>query len=307
MMVGQSRIRLLNYISKAPIDCPVAVIFGHASAMNWTGPYFEDLGMDLVDSLWSMGIPTDLIPTSEIENGNLLVDENGRVHYGKQRYAAVILYNPEFEKISTAEFFNQASKGQTKLFRKGSWSMDFKGNPFDGNKALPKTMAVSDNIESILSEVFKVLKKQKINLQTPASRRLEGFGHVSMAPPANGFCRLIDGTFIRLAGTNDAAGDTIKSGMKVCKFDVAFDAIGVAAVRLDKNGNVEALAAGGLKLFESGNFVIQLDERIDLALWKNDNEEFEGVIQGLEGEIPRQLKDITKNWINIDLPVPIKE
>lgn len=103
---------------------------------------------------------------------------------------------------------------------------------------------------------------------------------------------LIDGTFIRLAGTNDAAGDTIKSRMKIGKFDVAFDAIGVAAIRLDENGRVQALAAGGLKSFKTNDFFIQLDKRVDLAFRKNDGGEFEGVIQALEGEIPRQLPDL---------------
>ncbi len=108
-------------------------------------------------------------------------------------------------------------------------------------------------------------------LQTPATRILEEFGHTSNAPPTEGFSRLIDGTFIQIAGTNDAAGDIIDSRMRIGKYDVDFNAIGVAAVRLDEIGDVQALAAGELKLFKTRDFVIQLDERIDLALWKNDD------------------------------------
>lgn len=306
LMRGESRVHLLDFISKSPLNSPVAVIFGHPSTMNWAGPYPEDLGMKLVDSLWSMGIPTDVIPTSEIENNSLLVDENGWIHYGKQRYAAVILYNPEFEKTSTAAFFNQASKGKTNLFRIGNWTKDFNGNTLDGNAALPKAMVAGD-IKSVMLDVSKIMKKRKIDFQTPASRILEGFGHVSKAPPTKGFCRLIDGTLIQVAGTNDAAGDIIDSKMKVGKYDVIFNAIGVAGVRLDEKGNVQALAAGGLKYFKTGDFVIQLDERVDLALWKNDNGEFEGVIQGLKGEIPSQLLNITKGWIHLTVPAPLGE
>ena len=306
LMRGESRVRLLNFISKSPLNCPVAVIFGHPSTMNWAGPYFEKLGMNLVDSLWSMGIPTDIIPTSEIENHSLFIDKDGWVRYGKQRYAAVILYNPEFEKSSTAEFFNRASKGKTNLFRTGNWSKDFNGNTFDGNAALPKEM-VASNIESVMLEVSKILKKRKIDLQTPASRILEGFGHVSQAPPTKGFCRLIDGTLIQIAGTNDAAGDIIDSKMKVGKYDVTFNAVGVAAVKLDEKGNVQALAAGGLKSFKTQDFVIQLNEPVDLALWRTDDGRFKGVIQGLKGEVPSQLLAITKDWLRLTLPVPLPE
>jgi hypothetical protein len=307
LMQGESKVRLLNFISTCPLDCPVAVIFGHASTMNWAGPYFEDLGMKLVDSLWSIGIPTDLIPTSEIENNSLLVDKNGWIQYGKQRYQAVILYNPEFEKLSTAEFFNRASKGQASLFRIGNWSMDFDGKKFDGNAALPKTMITVSNIESVIFDVSEILKKQKIDFQTPASRIIEGFDHVSNAPSTKGFCRLTDGTLIQAAGTNDVAGDIIDSKMKIGKYEVAFNAVGLAAVKLDNKGRVQTLAAGGLKSFISKDLVIQLDERIDLALWINETGEFKGVVQGLKGEIPPQLLAITKDWIRLIAPIPLPE
>jgi hypothetical protein len=307
LMRGESRVRLLNFISKSPLDCPVAVIFGHPSTMNWAGPYFEDLGMQLVDSLWSRGIPTDLIPTSEIENGSLGVDEEGWICYGKQRYSAVVLYNPEFEKQSTADFFCRAANGQTKLFRAGNWTRDFEGNPTDGNSILPDEMAVADNTDVLVKDILKILKRQKIELQTPATRVLDGFGHKSIAPSTEGFCRLIDGTVIQAAGTNDVGGDPIQSEIKINRYKVDFDALGVAAVRLDEDGNVIALAAGGLKYFKAGDFEIDLDERIDLALWKTDTGNFQGVIQGIRGEVPPQLSAITRNWIRLSLPVPVTD
>jgi len=307
LMQGESRVRLLNFISKSPLDCPVAVVFGHPATMNWAGPYFEDPGMKLADSLWSIGIPADLIPSSEIENGNLLIDGDGWIHYGKQHYAAVILYNPEFEKLSTAEFFNQAANGQTSLFRIGNWTRDFNGDTFDGNAALPREMAVAKDIKSVVPEVSTIMKKRKIELQTPATRILEGFGHVSSAPPSQGFCRLTDGTLIQVAGTNNTAGDIIESKMKIGKYDVSFNAIGIAAVRLDKNGRVQAMAAGGLKFFRTRDFYIQLNKRIDLAFWKNEHGEFEGIIQGYEGEIPQSLLSITKKWVRLRASVPLLE
>ncbi|MBK9389237.1 MAG: hypothetical protein IPN68_03255 [Bacteroidetes bacterium] len=107
LMQAESRVRLLNYISQSPLNCQVAVIFGHACTMNWAGPLYDDVGMDLVNRLWQEGIPADLIPSSEIENKSLVVDEEGWIRYGKQRYSAVVLYHPEFERSTTADFLTK--------------------------------------------------------------------------------------------------------------------------------------------------------------------------------------------------------
>jgi hypothetical protein len=95
--------------------------------------------------------------------------------------------------------------------------------------------------------------------------------------------------------------------MKIGKYDVSFNAIGIAAVRLDKNGQVQAMAAGGLKFFRARDFYIQLNKRIDLAFWKNEHGEFEGIIQGYEGEIPQSLLSVTKKWVHLKASVPLLE
>ncbi|NMB70627.1 MAG: hypothetical protein GYA22_00565 [Bacteroidales bacterium] len=308
LMQAESRVRLLNFISRSPLNCPVAVVFGHACTMNWATPLYDDVGMDLVNRFWLEGIPADLIPASEIENGNLIVDRDGFVRYGAQRYAAVILYHPEFERSSTADFFNKVAQDKTSLFRVGDWTLDFNAKKFDGNKALPRTVFVSSNIEQMLSEVKKILHNKNIELQTPAiETSLHEFGHTVVSPPAAGYCHLLDGTYIRVAGAHNTSGDPIRSKIKIRDQAVYFDALGLAAVRLDEKGRVEALAAGGLRSFRSGSLKIGLDKRMDLALWKNGQGEWTGVIQGYEGKIPSQLLAITRNWIRINLPAPFTE
>ena len=185
--------------------------------------------------------------------------------------------------------------------------MDFEGNPFDGNVALPKQMIAGKDTKTIISAITKVLKKQNIALQTPATRLLEGFGYVSNVPPLQGFSRLIDGTVILISGKENPAGDVIRTKKRIGKETVHFDAVGVAAVRLDKNGQVQALAAGGLKYFKSGKVIIELKEPIDLAFWKNENGDYEGIIQGYNREIPEQLLAITGNWTLLKSPAPLNE
>ena len=109
---------------------------------------------------------------------------------------------------------------------------------------------------------------------------------------------------ILVAGTNNVSGDPIQSEFEVQGKKVSFDAIGVAAVRLDSNGNPEALAAGSLKSFRSENFEINLDERLDLALWIDQNGQWNGVVQGFNGTIPQELLRITRNWKRLGLPEP---
>ncbi len=300
---AETRIHLLNYIDPAPLDCPVAVIFGHTSAMNWAGPDFDDVGMKLIDSLRIKGITADLIPSSEIWNKSLKVDNEGYISYGKQRYAVAILYNPEFDKQATADFFANASKGKTHLFRVGDWQKDFNGKDFNGDAALPGTMVKSDT-KALLAVIPEILEKQGIALQDPSTRDLEGFGHNSLIPSTTGFCRLLDGTLIQAAGTMNDAGDPIKSTMKIGQYPVTFDAVGIAAARLDGKGELQALAASELKYFETGNFKLRLDQPADIALWKNDKGEWEGMLQGWEGDIPSQLLSLTKKWQRISLPAP---
>jgi hypothetical protein len=306
LMLGESRVSLLNFICTTPLNCPVAVIFGHACTMNWAGPHYDDIGMDLTESLWCQGIPADIIPSSEIWNGRLKMDGEGYICYGPQRYAAIVLYHPEFEKIQTAEFFSGSAKTKTRMFRIGDWKQDFNGRLFDGNSALPSTMSGYTEIKPVISEVNKIMKKNKIPSITP-SYKTGNDNRPGITNPETGFCRLIDGTLIQIAGTNNAGGDPIVSTRKVDGFNVSFDAVGVAAVRVDREGKVQALAAGGLKYFKLGRFIISLEERADLALWINKDGEWEGVLQGWNGDIPAQLLELTSNWLRLKATVPVPD
>jgi len=311
IMRAECRVRLLNYISNSPLDCPVAVIFGHAAAMNWAGPGYNDVGMELVDSLWKKGYRTDLIPTSEIENGSLAINADGYIVYGDQRYRAVVLYHPEYEKRSTADFFSRADRGKTELFRTGSWTKDFNAVPVDGCNLLPESMMGSDDIPNTLHNVLESLKKQGVPIQTTATGIIDNrnfglrdFEHSSCSPPTTGFCRLIDGTVIHAAGTRNISGDTIKGDLNIGDYTASVDAVGVFAIRVDEKGKLQALAAGSLKSFRNGDFEINLEERLDIALWVDPEGEWHGVIQGGDGFVPDELAGISNDWVYLSLPVP---
>ena len=204
--------------------------------MNWAGPGYDDVGMELVDSLWASGIPADLIPTTEIKH--MEVDSEGWIPYGPQKYAALVLYHPEFENPDAAGFFSSAAGGKTLMMRMGNWTMDFNGLTFNGAGALPASMAEYPDIETILQEIHQVLIEKGIPIHSPANNQMKSFGYMSNCPPATGHCRLIDGTIIHIAGSEKVSGDPIIGDKGVKGQKAWFDAIGLAAYRMDERGQV---------------------------------------------------------------------
>ena len=134
-----------------------------------------------------------------------------------------------------------------------------------------------------------------------------GQGRTSVNMPAAGRTRLTDGTVIHIAGEKNVTGDPIQKTIQVNGHEVTFDAVGVAAVRLSKDGKLEAMAAGGLKSFAAGKLKIELPERIDMALWKDEKGAWQGVLQDYEGAVPEPLAAITKQWTRLAVPVPLTD
>jgi hypothetical protein len=302
------RIRLLNFISDAPVDCPVAVIFGHANAMNWAGPAYNDAGTELTDALWRAGMYADLIPSSEIGGKALRVGRDGYVWFGRQRYEAVVLYQPEFEGPKTLQFFQGCTSGKTALYRVGPWTRDFDAKPFEGSTALPAQMKAMDDASACARAVLAELKDRGCEVQTPATGRFPAWndtGRTTVALPSSGTCRLTDGTVILASGERDPFGDPIQRTVKVNGRDVAYDALGVAAVRIDPHGTVEALAAGGLKSFSGGNVRFVLPTRMDVALWRDARANWQGVLQGYDGAVPEPLLQLTRKWSRLKVPQPL--
>lgn len=300
LMRGEARIRLLNFLRPAPLDCRVAVIFGHPCAMNWAGPAYEDAGLALADGLWRAGYYCDLIPSSEIASGALEL-KDGKVAYGSQRYDFVVLYHPEFERPAMAQFFQEAASGETVLCRVGEWTRDFDGRSFEGNAALPATMITYSDGAACLSALLEELPG-RVSQEPPAMDAI-CWNTTITQPPASGHCRLIDGTRIVIAGMNDPGGDPIQADLEIDGHKVTFDAVGVAAVRLAADGAIEALAAGGLKRFETGSLTLVLPEPCDVALWRDPSGKYHGVVQGIQGPIPEALTALTTDWRRLALPL----
>lgn len=297
-MEAERKIHLLNYISDAPLDCPVAVIFGHNAMRNWAADEYDDAGVQVADAFWRAGYPADLIPSSEIENGSLQIDKDGYICYGRQRYAAAVLYHPELENLAVAEFFAKARS--TRLYETGAWTRDFSGQPVRALEVLPSSMQRYEDYNMLIQNALLDLEKSGIPKQSEAMGildnnyfKLRDFTHVSAMPGTSGHSRMLDGTYLNIAATRDVSGDPI-GDFNADGNKVNVDAVGVVAVRFNERGELMAMAAGGLKSFKAGGLAINLPERINVALRKGPDGKWKGFIQ--QDDLPAALQKITKDW-----------
>ena len=278
--------------------------------MNWAGPSHGEDGVKMAEQLRALGYPADLIPTSETGRPARRVDKDGTLHYGPQRYEAVVLYRPEFENSPTAQLFNQISASQkTLLYRVGAWTTDFEGPPLDGDAALPRSMVACTNDTTCLQQLVSALETRGIEKQQ--SRGCTKLGKEFDAPsPASRRCgqtRLIDGTRLIIAAEKDPTGDPIQTKFKIGSHEVEADAQGVLAVRLTPDGRLDAMAAGGLRKLHAGDVDITLPVRADVALWRGTDGRWHGVLQDFQGAVPPPLAALTQDWLRLAVPPVLAE
>jgi len=280
LMKAERRIRLLNFIVREPLDCPVGVVFGHAAAVNWVGPHFGDLGVDFAESLWSNGVPADVIPSTEIESGALRIGEDGWVRYGVQNYRALVFVNSEYEPARTFEFLRQAARSKTMVFIRGRSELTFEGR----RRPSEETLVPGAGLDPTPSRVGQFLNNFSSSRPSPSA-------------PA----RLTDGTCVLARGEKDPSGDVLEESFACGATKVRVQATGVFAIRLTRKGEVDALAGSDLRLVEAGRFHLALPSPMDLALWHDAGGKWRGVVQGA-ARLPDNLAAITQDWTRIQMP-----
>jgi len=305
-MTGMSRLRMLDFITRAPIDCPVAVVFGNAAAMNWAGPSYNRVGLEIASTLCAAGYPADLVPSSLATSSALQLDASGYVCLGPQRYRALVLYQPEFGDLQELAFFQRAAPGQSAIFVVGDWTHDAEARPLDAMARLGRNIRTYRGDGACAEAVARFLSESGVPRVTAWSERLQGWGQGGgvrhAAPPTDGHNTLTDGTYLRIAGGNDPAGDPIKETFLWQGHTVSVDAIGVVAIRFAADGQVAALAVGGLKSLKTRGLEIVMPERADVAFVKESNGKVRGVLQGSTGDVPATLLAITPEWQCLAVP-----
>ncbi|MGA3325763.1 MAG: hypothetical protein ABSF45_14925 [Terriglobia bacterium] len=297
-MRAESRVRLLNLIQPAPLDCPVAIVFGHAASLNWEGPHFGDLGEGFATELWkTFGVRADIIPSSEIASGALKLDGNRWLTYGAQRYRALVFLNRDFEGPETFDFLRRVAQSQTQAFVDDETRRAPDGSVRSKEEVIPG--AGLNPTPAVVAEFLQ-------NWHSPRN------------PSPRDLVRLTDGTSLLLRGEKDPAGDRIDETFFVdCRgglVQVSAGATGVVGIRLGPDGDLQALAASELRyvriemITTSGEpipkFHLELHAPLDMALWQDAHGKWRGVIQG-DSETPQELLRRTRDWVRMDLIPPI--
>jgi len=273
VLQAEARLSLLNLIATAPVDCPVAVVFGHQAALDWSGKGFAEVGLEVTNALWAAGFYADLIPSSELVGKHLTVARDGSLQYGPQRYAAVVRFSCETEPPEVAALFRAvAAHGKTRVFEAAA------------------------GVEPVLAH----LRTLGLTPQTPGTLHSVAGFPPSVMPQPRGQCRFLDGTVLVASGEHDVLGDPLPPSFVVAGQSVQVDAVGFAAVRLGKSQQLEALAAGGLKHLSVGAFSLTLPERTDLALWRDPRGAWQGAL--FNETIPEILSKRTAHWTCLRLP-----
>ena len=290
---AQARLSLLNTITRSQIDCPAALVFGHARVMNWLDPAFTDGGVAFAHGLSDRGYLTDMYPSSELAAGTVKVDGDGWIRVGQQRYKALVLYrldNRDFEVFSRLV---RQREIKTRLF---SWDCQPSDDVF--------TLASASDTAPVLA----ALAAMDAVKQSPLTKRGLTKWSKDHLPAPDGTLRLIDGTVARIKGCSpSAAGDAIEGTLRLGGKEVAYSAEGLFAVRLDAEGQVEALAAGGLRKVSAPGFTLTLDTPEDVVLVRR-NGKWRGLWQtkDTKAEVPSALKGITPEWTRLRLPPTLK-
>ena len=270
-VTAQTRVRLPNLISRAQVDAPVAYVFGHERLVDWSGDGWNDHGQWKILKLMSQGWWCDAYPASECGLGTFTVDGDGYLRVGQQRYLAVMLHN-----LSTGE--------------KGTFDAVVKGHAL-------KTRIFGGDEDKAVGDYLQ----QVGTVRQPLVKGGTKAGHIY--PEPDGTLRLIDGTAIRIrADWDHPCGLPIAEAMESNGVKVEVEAEGLAAVRAE-NGQVTALAAGGLRRVAGPGLALALDRPEDVVLLKIGGE-WHGIWQTIDanGPIPAPLAALTKHWMRLVLP-----
>ena len=219
----------------------------------------------------SQGWWCDAYPASECRLGTFSVDGEGYLRVGQQRYLAVMLHN--------------LSAGERRAFDAVVKGHALKTRIFGGDE----DKSVGDYLQ------------QTGAVRQPPVKGKTRAGYVY--PEPDGTLRLVDGTAIRIrANWDHPRGLPIAETLESNGAKIAVAAEGLCAVRAE-NGQLVALAAGGLTRVDGPGLALALDRPEDVVLLKIDGE-WHGIWQTphADGPIPAPLAALTPRWIRLLVP-----
>jgi hypothetical protein len=148
--------RLLNRFNPAIPKIKLLIVFGREALMDWYPDSTHRGICDINDKLqieekamqvWNAGYLNALVPSDVIEDGRLVVSNNGKAVYNGHVFDAVIYLYPEFAKEKTIQFLEQYTLKGGKLMFEGDASRDFMGADIHQRWKLIRNKAIRTNFD----------------------------------------------------------------------------------------------------------------------------------------------------------------
>jgi hypothetical protein len=234
----EQEIAKLDAFQESQPDSRVLVVFGMEAVSNWRLNGHSDgrllrlrgnLGkvLRLTQSLFKSGYLCDLVPSTEITNGDVKL-ENGKAVYGTQSYDAIVYMLPECMDHSVMEFLSDYALYNGNLIMNGECRYFNNGDP-----AKEKFNALTGKIQHYFfdamstSDVIRILRKWQIA------------GNIL----PNG-CFYQDGSVIFTAPGVMQRGNPLHVDCEIKGHRVCFEGEDFLCLDLDDDGQVKRYACG---------------------------------------------------------------
>ncbi len=243
--------RLLNRFNPPFPNIKLLVVYGMEALFNWYPDYGQrglydindKLGMDKKSmELWNNGYLNASVPTDVIADGRLKLNKEGKPTLNGHVFDAIVLLNPQYAKESTTNFFqNYVNKGG-KLLVEGDANYDFNGKDISGawQNIIKKSVANSYSIENVAK------------LGVPKNELVDGVENETGSY-----------TFTNAESLKTDQPALFSFTYKGNTFSGSYK--GLAAIKVDTNGNLEKLAATGFSNFKkNGKTTISLSAQANV-------------------------------------------
>ncbi|HZK33780.1 MAG TPA: hypothetical protein VFD33_00530 [Bacillota bacterium] len=193
-------IRTTDPYQKAAADSRVLILFGMENSLNWfyndqvSPPWYPEHKvlskvLECTDRVFADYL-CDLVPTSEIINGSLKIDE-GKVTYGSQEYDAVVLLGPDSMEPGVFTFISKLDP--SRLMVAGDFSDYYDGSPLSDEDISILKRGIYEEDLYCPEKIVSVLKEWDID----ANRFDNG-------------CVMQDGSIIFTAEGKQASGNPLR-------------------------------------------------------------------------------------------------
>lgn len=234
----ESEIKKINEFQTSQPDSRVLVIFGMEAVSCWNicapgARSWERNGgilnkvLKYTKKLFDNPYLCDLIPSSEIVNGSLKL-EDGRARYGTQTYDAVIFLLPDGMRKEAFQFLKDYYEVNKNLIVVGDCSLFS-----DGDQAAGDFAEFAEKLEHHLHDIENVM---------PAIEILKKW-EVPAQVYDNG-CVYQDGSMIFTTNGEKNVGNHLTLDTEVSGHRVEFDGDDFMAIHINGNGRLERFAAG---------------------------------------------------------------